>query len=93
LNCACGEGTRAVHLSTDYEKIGWNVGALRLQTDAVAGETVVLMTSLDEIVQDLPVQFIKIDVEGMGASVLAGASRVLQQARPGVYFEVLDLMR
>ncbi len=37
----------------------------------------------------LPVSVVKVDVEGHEHAVMAGATRLLEQARPVVFFEVL----
>ena len=46
----------------------------------------VLVASLDVIVHN-PVDFIKIDVEGLEGRVLAGGERILRRHRPAVFFE------
>ena len=46
----------------------------------------VLVAALD-IVVHTPVDFIKIDVEGMEGRVLLGAERILRRYRPAVFFE------
>lgn len=46
----------------------------------------VLVAALDIVVHS-PVDFIKIDVEGMEGRVLLGAERILRRYRPAVFFE------
>ncbi len=47
-----------------------------------AGRGSVLCVSLDEVLDDVPVTFIKIDVEGGEADTLRGAERLLRERRP-----------
>ncbi len=47
----------------------------------------------DAVVQDLPVDLIKIDVEGMEIDVLSGLSATLSRQRPALYIEVSDSNR
>jgi FkbM family methyltransferase len=48
--------------------------------------TDVLVATLDVVVHS-PVDFIKIDVEGLEGAVLAGGERLLRESRPAVFFE------
>jgi FkbM family methyltransferase len=48
------------------------------------------VSTLDELIDSGPVAVIKLDVEGMEARVLSGATRLLSENRPVVYAEALD---
>jgi FkbM family methyltransferase len=48
--------------------------------------TDVLVATLDVVVHS-PVDFIKIDVEGLEGAVLTGGERILRESRPAVFFE------
>lgn len=67
----------------DYSKVG-NFGALELASGI--GETVPCVT-LDSMIGEGAVHFIKIDVEGMERDVLAGAKATLHRDRPILYVE------
>jgi FkbM family methyltransferase len=62
------------------------LGATRFAADP-AGETI--LTTLDALAGD-PVDFVKIDVEGMEMDVLAGAVGLIARDRPFLFVEVLD---
>jgi FkbM family methyltransferase len=66
---------------------GGGLGATRFAADPT-GET--MQTTLDDALADGPVDFIKIDVEGMEMEVLAGASALIARDRPFLFIEVLD---
>jgi hypothetical protein len=42
----------------------------------------------DELLQGQPIDFIKIDVEGMELAVLKGLERTIAECRPGIFVEV-----
>jgi FkbM family methyltransferase len=87
----CAEQTRIIEIHSDYEAIGWNIGALDLKAAEVASGTPILLTPLDKMVTDLDVQLIKIDVEGAESEVLRGAHETLKRCRPVVFFELLRI--
>ena len=62
------------------------LGATRFVDDAHGD---IEVAPLDVLI-DKPVDFVKIDVEGMEMSVLAGAAGMIARDRPAVYVEVLD---
>jgi len=47
----------------------------------------VTLTTLDEVLKDRPVNFVKIDVEGMELYVLRGAQEILKRDHPIVIYE------
>jgi FkbM family methyltransferase len=47
------------------------------------------LVTLDDLISD-PVDFLKIDVEGMEMAALAGAARLIARNRPSLYVEVVD---
>jgi FkbM family methyltransferase len=94
-NCGCGERQTVLHVTPDYESIGWNIGAFSLRDadESNSGSVEILLVPLDSVAFRRRVQFIKIDVEGMEEAVLAGASKLIARDRPLIYFEVLDISR
>ncbi len=62
------------------------LGATRLVPDA-SGDIVI--DTLDALISG-PVDFLKIDVEGMELSVLAGARRIIERSRPLIYIEITN---
>ena len=62
------------------------LGATCLVSDP-AGE--ISVATLDSMVSG-PVDFLKIDVEGMEMSVLAGAEQLIRRARPLIYIEIAN---
>lgn len=94
-NCGCAETERIVRARPDYQRLDWNAGAFSLsessETDG-AGDPM-LLVPLDALRFEHCVQFIKIDVEGMEESVLAGARQLIARDRPILYFEVLEIAR
>lgn len=67
-----------------FHKQGY-LGETRTEEMSVAVDT------LDRIVGDRQVSFIKIDVEGAELGVLKGATRTLRRCRPIVYFEMAHI--
>jgi hypothetical protein len=47
------------------------------------------LTTLDELISG-PVDFLKLDVEGMEMAALAGAAQLIAAQRPVLYVEVVD---
>jgi FkbM family methyltransferase len=64
-----------------------NLGSGRLHTVA-SNESALQIVPGDEVLADYPVDFIKIDVEGMELEVLAGIDATLTRRRPTLYVEV-----
>jgi len=52
-----------------------------------SSEFPITLTTLDEVLKDRPVNFVKIDVEGMELYVLRGAQEVLKRDHPIVIYE------
>jgi FkbM family methyltransferase len=78
-------GAEAGRLTPVYSE-GGGLGATRFLPDP---EGEVTIEQLDALVPG-PVDFLKIDVEGMEMEVLAGASRLIAGNRPALFVEVLD---
>ncbi len=87
LGVALGDGPgrlKAVH------SVAGGLGATRFAPDP-KGDT--RLARLDALILDAnrgPVDFIKIDVEGMEMAVLSGAATLIAKDRPFLYVEVLD---
>ena len=62
-----------------------NFGGIALSPEG-AGERVTILR-LDDIMKERPVQLLKIDVEGMEAEVLRGATGLIANSRPFLYLE------
>jgi FkbM family methyltransferase len=62
------------------------LGATSLEPDP-AGEIVV--ETIDSVISG-PVDFLKVDVEGMEMSVLAGSQRLIAQSRPLIFIEIAN---
>ena len=95
FNLACGAEMGVVNAEFDYRKIDANHGSLSLDlvlTHTAAGVPLAVGT-LDTMIGDRPVQFVKIDVEGHELNVLLGMQRLLSEQRPIVYVEVLEIER
>lgn len=94
-NLGCAEADRLVHVAADAHPEEWNVGGFSIAAAGPdeSGAVPLTLVALDGVTFGRRVQFIKIDVEGMEAAVLAGAAKLIERDRPIVYFEVLDLDR
>lgn len=94
-NLGCSEADGLVHVAPDYEASGWNVGGFSIASGEQhqPGALPLPLVALDSLTFKRRVQFIKIDVEGMEAAVLAGAAKLIERDRPIIYFEVLDMDR
>ena len=62
-----------------------NLGGVALASQA--GGSIRLFAG-DELLQGQPIDFIKIDVEGMELAVLKGLERTIAECRPGIFVEV-----
>ena len=65
--------------------IAMNLGGAALASQA--GGSIRLFAG-DELLQGQPIDFIKIDVEGMELAVLKGLERTIAECRPGIFVEV-----
>lgn len=94
-NLGCAECEKLVHVTPDYESMGWNIGAFSLLNapEGRSGTLPMPLVALDNIEFRRRVQFLKIDVEGMEEAVLAGAVRMIARDRPLIYFELLEIER
>jgi FkbM family methyltransferase len=83
VSSTSGTGTLLVHADSSRNRLVYSKESV---SDSAGAEAVGLVT-LDEVARHRPVKFLKIDVEGAEALVLAGARSVLSQDRPIVQFE------
>ena len=81
----CGAGANASRMAAVCDECA-GLGGTRLVTDPSGA---VLVAPLDTLWQE-PIDFIKIDVEGMEMAVLRGAQGLIAQHRPYIFVEVLD---
>jgi FkbM family methyltransferase len=65
--------------------IAMNLGGVELASQA--GGSIRLFAGA-ELLQGQPIDFIKIDVEGMELAVLKGLERTIAECRPGIFVEV-----
>ena len=84
LQCALGEEPGTLNVRPqDYEREG-NFGAVSL---GVADGSPVAVFRLDDVFRYDRLRLLKIDVEGMEAEVLRGASETIKRLRPMLYVE------
>jgi hypothetical protein len=69
------------------------VGAFAVEGCQAGRGVPLTLVRLDDHAFTARVQFMKIDVEGMEAAVLAGARALIKRDRPIVFFELLELER
>jgi FkbM family methyltransferase len=84
-NLGIGVGDRAVRAKLTFSDRG-GLGATSLVPDP---EGEISVATLDSMVSG-PVDFLKIDVEGMEMSVLAGAEQLIRRTRPLIYIEIAN---
>ena len=65
--------------------IQWNLGGTTLVRDPAGA---IPLATGDELLDDRPVEFIKVDVEGMELQVLSGLTRTIERYRPNLFVEV-----
>lgn len=89
------EGNRLANVEVVPVAVGASTGTVSLRggiNGAVVedglGEVQVPLRTLDELLGDRPVDFIKIDVEGYEGHVLEGAARLLEEQRPALFVEI-----
>jgi FkbM family methyltransferase len=68
----------------------WNIVGHDVEGQETKAELEVRAISLDQYFSTGPVDFVKIDVEGAEAQVLAGMKRILRDLRPVVFVEFHD---
>jgi FkbM family methyltransferase len=89
------EGNRLANVEVVPAAVGASSGTVSLRAgingtvvDDGLGEVQVPLRTLDELLADRPVDFVKIDVEGYEGHVLDGAARLLEERRPGLFVEI-----
>ncbi len=87
LNSAC-EAKHATGTVINGEQD--NLGQTRIVTPPTGLGAEVAIIPLDALELTAPVKLIKIDVEGMEADVLRGATRILKEDGPVIYAEAHD---
>jgi len=83
VNCAIGDTVREIYSADIDITQQSNYGGAKLNDNV---GTKVQMTTLDNLGLPLP-ELIKIDVEGVELAVIKGASQLIKQHRPVVYYE------
>ncbi|SEJ70948.1 methyltransferase, FkbM family [Pseudooceanicola nitratireducens] len=83
MGYGAGKNTGTFRTQTDNAD---NLGATRLVEDAEGG---IETRTLDQLMGEDPVDFIKIDAEGMELDVLEGASALIARDKPVIWVEVL----
>lgn len=89
------EGNRLAQAEIFPVAVGASAGTVSLRAgingsvmDDGSGEVQVPLRTLDALLADRPVDFLKIDVEGYEGHVLDGAARLLQEQRPTLFVEI-----
>jgi FkbM family methyltransferase len=86
LSCLGYAAGRMCSTARPIPSVTAGLGAVHLEP---AQDGPISVLPLDKLV-DAPIDFIKIDVEGMEMEVLAGARSLIARFRPALYIEVLD---
>lgn len=84
LNTACGSEHATGTVVSGSQN---NLGQTRIVTPSTGLGAEVAIIPLDALELTAPVRLLKIDVEGMEADVLRGATRILQEDGPTIYAE------
>jgi FkbM family methyltransferase len=86
----CFLGEKAETIKAMIEKGGWDTTIIPTEEGMASAESVTLVP-LDEFVAKLPLQkkckLLKVDVEGFELKVLRGATHLLNEDQPAVFFE------
>lgn len=95
LNIGCGDADAIAWVNCDYDALDRNVGAFSIERFRLSGpETAgfpLRLLPIDVLSFAAPVRLIKMDVEGMESTVLAGTCETIKTHRPVVYLEMLDI--
>jgi FkbM family methyltransferase len=85
-HCALSDHEGQITFYEDRKRPGFS-GLGRSSSDGAVEEITVPCSTLDRVVEDRRVDFIKIDVEGAEELVLRGSGNVLANQRPTIVFE------
>ena len=74
--------------SADFKAVDiTNIGATKLSENTNGG---IPMTTLDQVIGEQKVDFLKIDVEGMEVRAILGAKMLIQRDKPVIHVESWD---
>ena len=74
--------------SADFKAVDiTNIGATKLSKNTNGG---IPMTTLDQVIGEQKVDFLKIDVEGMEVRAILGAKMLIQRDKPVIHVESWD---
>jgi FkbM family methyltransferase len=86
-NCAVGSEQGTVIMPKMHYSEKGNFGGISVNTRSHLGMYKVPMVSIDYMVNDLDIGFMKIDVEGFELEVLKGAVQTIERCKPILYVE------
>lgn len=84
---ALGDAAGHAHMPAIRYDVAGNFGGVALTSTPTDGSLATHQITLDEFLQFAKLRLLKVDVEGMEADVLHGASRTIRRLRPVLYVE------
>ncbi len=87
FECAASEAEGETRFFVDVARSGYSSLAAGHRKGAEIREIQVVMRRLDDLIADMPIDVIKIDVEGAELGVLRGAEALVAASRPTIMFE------